>query len=404
MHVLLLTSERIFEMAYGGTERFIINLGKWVCKQNQEATLMGRGFFATITVQHLPRGCGKAAYEIINGRRRNKIEYLPHTIYFLSAFITVPSWIIQGLIINNKSQITLIHAQDTGYGGLAAVILGKLLKVPVILSSHGIRHKGLEYLIGKRLKKIIIRFEYTLDIFNIENANCLLVVNNSIKEYFEHIICKKVDVIPAPIKLDNFEFSKINRDAVRRELEIDDKTIIIGYVGRFSSEKNLLTLINAFADVTHINPSIKLVMVGAGPKEAQIKKTIFQRCIEDKVILCGVRYDIGKLLSSFDIFVLPSYTEGLAAALLEAMASGRALICSDIPAHKELLTHNEDAVLFNPYTKESLKDAILLLLSNDSLRFKLGQNAKRKVWSYDEEIIFPKILRYYEDVCIKFSK
>jgi len=391
-------------MAYGGTERFIVTLGIWMCKHSQEVTMMGRGFFASITVQHLPVYCGETAYEIIRRRRKDRIRHLPHAIYLLSASIMVPLWIIQGLLINRKSQLTLIHAQDTGYGGLAAVMLGKLLRVPVILSSHGIRHKSLDSLIGVRLKKIILRFEYKLDILTIKNANYFIVVSHSIKKYFEHIISKKIDVIPAPIKITDFEFSKKKRDIIRRRLGIDEKTITIGYVGRFSPEKNLFALINAFADVSHVSPLTKLVLVGAGPEEPQMRKIIRKRRIEDKVIFCGIRYDVDRLLSALDIFVLPSHTEGVAAALLEAMASGRAIICSDIPAHKELFRPNEDALLFDPHTLEKLREAILLLLNNDPLRFKLGQMAKRKVWSYDEDIVFPKILRYYKDVCVKFHK
>ena len=67
---------------------------------------------------------------------------------------------------------------------------------------------------------------------------------------------------------------------------------------------------------------------------------------------------MAKILSSLDIFILPSYLEGLSIALLEAMACGRAIICSDIPANRELLTHNKEALLVNPHDPEALKQAI----------------------------------------------
>ena len=113
----------------------------------------------------------------------------------------------------------MIHAQDTGYSGLAAVLSGKLLRIPVILSSHGIRHKTIEPNIHGRFKKVIIKFEYNLDIFTVRNADSMMAVNPSIKNYFEQIISKKrkIDFIPVPIKLKDFEFSEVNRDLIRKE-------------------------------------------------------------------------------------------------------------------------------------------------------------------------------------------
>ncbi len=149
------------------------------------------------------------------------------------------------------------------------------------------------------------------------------------------------------------------------------------------------------------DPLLKLILVGSGPLEAQLKKCISERGIIDKVIFCGTRYDIGKILSGFDIFVLPSYTEGLSTALLEAMASGRAVICSDIPANHELVTHNKEALLINPYNPEELERAIQLLSNDYLFRLKLGNNAKIKASQYNEDIVFPNIVQYYNELCRK---
>lgn len=294
----------------------------------------------------------------------------------------------------------MIHAQDTGYSGLAAVLSGKILRIPVILSSHGIRHKTLEPNIHGRFKKAWIKFEYSLDIFTASNTDSLIAINPSIKNYFEQIISKKrkIDFIPVPIKLKHFEFSEVNRDLIRKELEIDKKIIVIGFVGRFSPEKNLLTLLISFAEVAQDNPLIKLVLVGTGVLETQLREYANKMGIEDKIIFCGVRYDIDRVLAGFDIFVLPSYTEGLSNALLEAMASGRSIVCSDIPANNVLVRHNQEALLVNPYNSQELTSAIKSLSSNVSLRSKLGYNAKIRASQYDEDIVFPKILQYYENL------
>src|SRR5438445_8089962 len=114
------------------------------------------------------------------------------------------------------------------------------------------------------------------------------------------------------------------------------------------------------------------MVVGIGREESRLREEVRKWHIEDKVIFCGLRNDISRVLSALDIFVLPSYTEGLSSALLEAMSCGCAIICSDIPANQLLVTHNREGLLFNPYNLQELKEAIHLLSAGDSLRSKLG--------------------------------
>jgi glycosyltransferase involved in cell wall biosynthesis len=386
-------------MAYAvyGEGRFTVSLGNWLARQGHDVTIMGSGGIVSVKAKRLSKFAIKEEDKKII--KKQKIGVLsPYLSYSLRPVLSL-LWIIKILLINIKFPITLIHAQDTGYSGLAAIVSGKLLRIPVILSSHGIRHKTLEANIHGRFKKALIKIEYSLDIFTVKNANSVIVVNPSIKNYFEQIISKKkIDFIPNVIKLKDFEFSEVNRDLIRKELGIDNKTKVIGYVGRLASEKNLLTLLNSFANVAQDDSLITLVLVGTGRLESQLREYINKRGIEDKVIFCGVRYDVDRILSSFDIFVLPSYTEGLSSSLLEAMTSGRAIICSDIPANNILVRHNQEALLVNPYNSQELTKAIQLLSSNHSLRLKLGYNAKIRVSQYDEDIIFPKILQYYENV------
>ena len=311
-------------------------------------------------------------------------------------------WIIKIFSINRRIPIKLIHAQDTGYAGLSALVLGKLLRIPIVVSSHGIRHKTIQSSIGGRLNKLLIRIEYALDTFIVKNVKNVTVVNSSIKNYYEQIIHNKVvDVIPIPIKLDEFKFSIVSIDKIRRELGIDKKAKVIGFVGRLSPEKNLLTLLVSFANLAQEDPLMKLVIVGSGPLESQLKDYISKREIRNKVIFCGTRNDIDKVLSSFDIFVLPSYTEGLSTALLEAMACRRAVICSDIPANHVLVKNNQEGLLVNPYNPKELQQAIKSLCNDEPLRDKLGHNASIKASEYDEDKVFNVILKYYDDIIIK---
>jgi len=321
----------------------------------------------------------------------------PYLVYALSRMVMSLLWVVKIFSINLRYPITLIHAQDTGYSGLAAVISGKILRIPVIISSHGIRHRSLENIIHGKLKKLFLRLEYTLDLFTIKNATRILVDNSAIKDYFQKITLKEnIEFIPIPIKLRNFQFSQQNRDKIREEFGIDKQSIVIGFVGRFSPEKNLNTLLISFANLVKQEPSIMLILVGTGPLYSQLETQVNSTGIKENVIFTGVRYDVANILSSLDIFVLPSYTEGLSTSLLEAMSCGCAVVCSNIPGNRELVTHDIEGLLVDPNKPDELKTAMLLLSKDDQLRSRLISKARIRTNQYDEDVIFSRILQYYE--------
>lgn len=397
----ILTSGRLFELPYG-EEKFTLSFARWLVKQNLEVVIMG-STFAGIKTQYLSKH--EKPEDQKDNKKKIRAIYPPYVIYMLSRLYLSIICFFKILLINRKTPIRIIHAQDTGYSGLSAVIAGKIMKIPVVLSSHIIRHKVLESKITGRMKKILLKFEYNLDIFTMQNADSVIAINPDIKNYYEKLIGKKIESIPNPIKMKNFEFLSSERDLIRKELGLDDRMKLVGYVGRLSPEKNLITLIDSVAKAIQNNPLIRLVIVGIGTLESQLREEVRKHSIEDKVIFCGgVQNDIRRVLSGLDIFVLPSYHEGLSSALLEAMSCERAIICSNIPANQILITHNKEGLLFNPHDSQELRDSIQLLCTDDSLRSRLGNNAKIKASEYEEDIVFPKILHLYSTLTKKESK
>jgi len=397
--ICILSQNRIFETPYG-EEQFIISLGTWLTKQDHKVVLMG-STFSGIQTKYLSKNYNEEKKKEEN--KKIRAVFPPWSIYMSSRLFLSLLWFMKILIINIKTPINLIHAQDTGYSGLAGIFAAKILGIPVVLSSHGIRHKTIEPKIRGIFSGILRNLEYKLDIFTIKNANSVIAVSPSVKNYYEKIIKKKLDVIPISIKTKDFEFSVKNRNSLRNELGIEKNAKVIGFVGRLSPEKNILTLLMAFNEAVKESP-LTLILTGTGFSEPQLKEYVKNQKINDKVIFCGLRRDIPRILSAIDIFVLPSFTEGLPTALLEAMASGRAIICSNIPAHKPLIEHNKDGLFFDPHESEQLKQAILKLSSNNSLRETFGNNAKIKVMEYDEEKVYPKIMEHYTKLLNKKTK
>src|SRR2546427_7050757 len=152
----ILTSGYIHETPYG-EERFALSLGRWLLKQNQDVVIIGRTFTG-VKVEYLSKV--ETDQNKKNNVKKLRVVYPPYVIYMLSRLFFSLLCFIKILFINKKSPIKLIHAQDPGYSGLAAVMAGKIVKIPVILSSHGIRHKTLEPILKGRLGRILLKVEY----------------------------------------------------------------------------------------------------------------------------------------------------------------------------------------------------------------------------------------------------
>src|SRR2546426_6444049 len=188
---LILTAGRILELNYG-EEGFALSLGNWLTKRNQNAMVMGSGF-ASVKTRYFSKSDTE---ETKINKTKTRTLNPPYFIYLLSRQFLSLLWIIKILSINREIKIKLIHVIDTGYAGMAAIIAGKILKIPVIVDSHGIRHRSLAQILKGRFSKILLKFEYNMEIFTLRNADSVLGKNPEIKDYYEKLLGKTVEYIP----------------------------------------------------------------------------------------------------------------------------------------------------------------------------------------------------------------
>lgn len=139
----------------------------------------------------------------------------------------------------------------------------------------------------------------------------------------------KVKIIHNAIDIDKFKFDEVARKKLRKEFGIKDSTIVVGHVGRFVQQKNHTFLVDVFKGYHKKNPDSKLLLVGSGPLEDEIKKKVERLDLKDSVLFLGQRDDINKLYSVMDIFCLPSLYEGLPVVGVEAQAAGLPTIFSN---------------------------------------------------------------------------
>lgn len=129
-------------------------------------------------------------------------------------------------------------------------------------------------------------------------------------------------IVHNAVDLEKYKFNVEVRERIRNDLKIDKNTIVIGHVGRFVELKNHDFLVDVFYEFYEIHPNSKLLLIGTGIKENEIKEKVKRLGIEENVIFAGFRENVNDYMCAMDLFVLPSKTEGLGLVLIEAQASG----------------------------------------------------------------------------------
>lgn len=139
----------------------------------------------------------------------------------------------------------------------------------------------------------------------------------------------KAKLLKNSVDLNVFAYDAAGRQAVRRELGIAEDTWVIGHVGRFNQQKNHKFLLDIFQNILKTNPNSRLLLVGKGELEEAIRQKAKDLNLTDKIIFTGVRKDIPQLLSAMDVFVFPSFYEGMPNTVIEAQATGLGCVIAD---------------------------------------------------------------------------
>ncbi len=181
--------------------------------------------------------------------------------------------------------------------------------------------------------------------------------------------------------VDSERFSPAGREeqeALRRELSFEGKTVI-NFTGRIVERKGLYLLLNAAALNEKLFSSGLIVVAGTGPDEGRIKELAKRLGIKEKIRFIGHSNMPERYLQASDIFVLPSYHEGMPNSLLEAMACGLPVIASRIGGVVDIVEDGKSGILFDPGDVSGLASAMSRVLEDGELRQSLGKEARKRV-------------------------
>ena len=177
-------------------------------------------------------------------------------------------------------------------------------------------------------------------------------------------------------------FDETDKAAARARLGLGEGKLAV-FVGRLSAEKNLSVLLEAWPAVIRARPEARLVLVGDGGTfrnvEADLRRQVDALGLQGRVVFTGRVTDVLDYLLAADLFVLPSITEGMSNALLEAMAAGLPAVASRVPGNEELIQDQENGLLVNAQDPGALAHAICRLFAAPAEAHRLGQAARRRV-------------------------
>lgn len=152
---------------------------------------------------------------------------------------------------------------------------------------------------------------------------------------------EKFRLVHNAVDYDKFKFDFKIRNEIRKKFNLSKETILYGNVGRFTNQKNHTFLIDIFSEIVKRNSNSKLILIGIGELESDIKKKVDEKKLNNKVIFAGFRKDVNHLMQAMDVFLLPSLHEGLPVVGVEAQAAGLPLFASkDVITDELKITKN----------------------------------------------------------------
>jgi len=250
---------------------------------------------------------------------------------------------------------------------IIARIAGYLTGVPVIISS--VRVMG-----GEK------QYHHFIDRVTAFMADHFVAVSNGVKEHIlhtSHVAEDKVSTIYNGVVVECS--STFDKTAFMSSVGLKNDERILLTAGRLHRQKGYDHLIRAMPMVQSAFPGVKLLILGEGEEENNLKKLADSLELTEKVIFTGLRSDVDSLLHCIEIFVLPSRWEGLPNVLLEAMAAGKPVVATAVGGIPELVVQGVTGVLVPPQDTLALADAIKGLLSDEKRALAMGSAGRQRV-------------------------
>lgn len=294
-----------------------------------------------------------------------------------------------------RNKIDIIHGQ--GFGVSTFVRIARVLTgVPVLIHFHD---TNTYYpFVQKLADSMLARF-----------TDRGIAVSSEVKKFWieggrlKGLNPERIDVMHNCVDLE--DFANIDEEDVCHQktmLGISPQSKVVGTITRLYETKGNRYLLEAAAIILKKIPNVFFVIVGDGPLKSDLEEQARHLGVERQVIFTGFRDDVAKLLATFDIKVLSSYSaEGLPLAILEAMALGKAIVTTDIV---EIIQNGETGLCVARRDAIGMARAIISLIEDESLAKRLGQAARKASLDFGVHDYVRRLEEVYEEMFAEIDR
>jgi len=309
-------------------------------------------------------------------RRREKMDGVPVLRHFIGVYVPVVHEVCYLLslareLFARRNDYDVIHVFQTNLSACVASLIGKRLGKRIVTTCHNAGEQGdistLSSLPGGgRLLQLVCQKVDGATGVSKDVVHQMLAVGFSRKRTWY-----VPNGVPHPLP------DRINRASIRSRFGLGKGEICAVFVGRLAVEKALDLLIDAWGEITQRYRRAKLVLVGDGKSRELLEKQARETGVGEAVAFVGKVDDVASYLFAADLFVLPSVTEGMSMALLEAMALGLPVVASRVGGTVDVIADRRNGLLFESGDKEGLIRCITSLIASKKLRTELGRAARK---------------------------
>ena len=281
-------------------------------------------------------------------------------------------------IMIRRGKFDIVHSHMSK-GAMIGGLAGRLAGAPLVLNTaHNLGWLALTNPLARRLFWIYdkLLFALTLD--------RLVMVSQTREEQIVRaglIGPDRVETIMNGIDADDLR-SKASTGVDRKDLNVPDNALLIVTVARYVWFKAIDRLIEAVSLLGDAARNCRFVVIGDGEQGPALQRMIAQRGLEDRVTLLGPRLDVPRILALADLFVLPSVSEGMPIAIMEAMALGLPVVATAVGGVPELVVDGETGLLVPPRDPAALADAIRRVIDDEGDRKRLGEAGRARVRTF----------------------
>lgn len=272
-----------------------------------------------------------------------------------------------------RINLEVIHVHSPFLLGRLGAYAARQYGLPLIFTFHTLYEQYVHYLpVAQQTTKLMVQ---TIGRDFCNRCDLVIAPSRLVENYLREIgVTVNVAVIPTGIDLKEFEDT--DSRWLQTNFQVSPTERILLFVGRLGKEKNIIFLLESFYRVQQEISDLRLVIVGGGPQEEDLRRLCIKLGIDGKVIFTGVlpRNQIVHCYAAADLFVFPSVTETQGLVIAEAKAAGLPVVAIRAFGAAEMVRHGEDGFLAE-HSQDSFTGSIIRLLRDRSLYEKMSRNA-----------------------------